>query len=81
MRYDFIIAGDVPAAIGQVDGSDPRDAVLNAIRSTTDVLDECEGALAPDITITRTGDKTFVADVCTHGLGDLAVRVVRADPA
>ena len=80
MRYDFtVFDGWVKPTHGQVEGNEPRIAILNAVRASTDVLDECTGALEPNITITRVDDGRFEADVETHGLGDIHVRIARAD--
>jgi hypothetical protein len=69
MRYDFtVFDGWVKPTHGQVEGNEPRIAILNAVRASTDVLDE-----------TRVDDGRFEADVETHGLGDIHVRIARAD--
>jgi len=63
---------------GQVEGIDPREAILGAVGAVTDVLDESYGLLSPTITITRVGKGVFEGEVDTHGLGDIDVRVTEA---
>lgn len=78
MRYNFTIVGEFLREVeGSTEGHDPRDAMLNALRSVTDVLDECEGPLAPTIDVSRVGDGLFEGEVDTHGLGGIAVRLER----
>jgi hypothetical protein len=80
MWYDFYVCGDeVKLAQGQVEGNEPRIAILNAVHSVSDILDECTGSLEPSITITRVDDGVFAGEIDTHGLGDIHVRIARAD--
>jgi len=75
MRYDFYYSDELGVHRGEVDGNDPRDAVVNAARKCTDILEECEGSLAPVVTVARGKDGAFDAHIDTHGLGDLYVRL------
>ena len=85
MRYDFELRRPLVTSViespgdqivrGQVEGSEPRFAIISAVRATSDVLDECTGALEPNITITRVDDGVFEGDIDTHGLGDIHVRL------
>lgn len=89
MRYDFELRRPIVTSViespgdqvvrGQAEGSEPRIVILNAVRATSDVLDECTGALEPNITITRVDDGVFEGEIDTHGLGDIRVRIARAD--
>lgn len=64
---------------GEIEGTDPRSTVIAVANANTHVLDECQGALSPVITLSRTGDNMFEASVETHGLGDLTVELDPAD--
>ena len=86
MRYDFSLSVYVDGEVrmkatteGQCEGHEPRIAILNAVGSVTDVLDECYGPLEPTVTITRVDEGVFEGAVDTHGLGDIDVRIARAD--
>lgn len=86
MRYDFSLSVYIDGEVrmtatteGQCEGHEPRIAILNAVRATTDVLDDCYDLLEPTVTITRVGDGVFEGEVDTHGLGDIDVRIARAD--
>ena len=75
MRYDFYYSDELGVHRGEIEGSEPRIAILSAARRCTDILDECEGALAPTVTVERGTDGAFNATIDTHGLGDLYVRL------
>jgi len=65
---------------GQVEGSDLRITILRAVNTSTNVLEDCfDGPLNPRVEISRNKDGTFDAIVDTHGLGDINVRLARAD--
>ena len=82
MKYNFTLSvylgGEVPSKVsteGQVEGNEPRTAILNAVAAVTDTLDECYGLLEPSITVTRVDSGVFEGEVDTHGLGDIDVRI------
>ena len=80
MWYDFYVCGDeVKLAQGQVEGNEPRIAILEAVRSVSDVLDDCTGALEPTVTVSRVDDGCFAGEIDTHGLGTIHVRIARTD--
>ncbi len=89
MRFDYRVYGkglnENMQAVdwfheGQTEGSDMRLVILGAVRANTNVLDDCFGGpLDPCVNIWRNNDGTFDAIVDTHGLGDINVRLARAD--
>ncbi len=64
---------------GQAEGHEPRVVILNAVRACTDVLEDSYDGLEPTVEITRVGDGVFEGEIDTHGLGDIHVRIARAD--
>jgi len=77
MKYNFIIlGGEANLTQGQIEDYAPSAAALAVVRANSDVLDGCEGLLAPIVTVDRCLSGEFIARVDTHDEGnDIWVRL------